>query len=148
METTHQTVTRRTSMKALALAFIAILLTGLAATPAGAQPRSVSVQKANDMVDLCFQRGGDPDVIMDSTGTSITVVCTMPNGDVMYCDVSNASGTKCTLVTIVSSPVPGTGDRQPGSRGQLSPGATILDIRPGTHLALSGSGIILVDNDR
>lgn len=69
---------------AMALAVVALLLGGLA-IPAGASPRSDGVSAANDYVFGCFSTGGDPVVIMDTTGENLTVLCRYPDGRVAVC---------------------------------------------------------------
>ncbi len=69
---------------AVVLAVTVLLLGGLA-IPAGAAPRSQGVSKANDYVLTCTQMGGDPVVVMDSSGDSLTVLCRWPNGTVSVC---------------------------------------------------------------
>lgn len=69
---------------AVVLAVVALLLGGLA-IPAGAAPRSQGVSDANDFVFGCFSAGGDPVVIMDSTGENLTVLCRYPDGTVAVC---------------------------------------------------------------
>jgi putative hemolysin len=64
---------------------VAVLLLGGLATPAGATPRSQGVSKANDYVLSCTQMGGDPVVVMDSTGENLTVMCRWPDGRVAVC---------------------------------------------------------------
>lgn len=122
-----------------ALALALLLLGGLAAAPAGAAPRSQTVERANTFIDLCFQMGGEPSVIMDSTGESITVVCTYPNGYVDYCDASTG---KCTGVHKLSA-----GPRRLAVRVD---GGALPQARPvptGAHLALSGGRLVLVADD-
>ncbi|MGH2550051.1 MAG: hypothetical protein ACRDHN_11700 [Thermomicrobiales bacterium] len=79
----------RTSMRtigklAMVLA-VAVLLLGGLATPAGATPRSQGVAQANDFVLGCTSAGGDPVVIMDTTGENLTVICRFPDGTVSVC---------------------------------------------------------------
>ena len=69
---------------AVVLAVTVLLLGGLAA-PAGAAPRSQGVSQANDFIFGCTQQGGDPVVIMDSTGENLTVLCRWPDGTVAVC---------------------------------------------------------------
>jgi hypothetical protein len=70
----------------LAVVLVAtVLLLGGLAIPAGATPRSEGVSKANDFVFGCIQQGGDPVVVMDSTGESLTVLCRWSDGTVSVC---------------------------------------------------------------
>ena len=64
---------------------VTVLLLGGVALPAGAMPRSQGVSAANDFVLGCTQQGGDPVVVMDSTGESLTVFCRWPDGRVAVC---------------------------------------------------------------
>lgn len=64
---------------------VAVLLMGGLATSAGAAPRSKGVSQANDFVLGCTLAGGDPVVIMDSTGENLTVLCRYPDGSVSVC---------------------------------------------------------------
>lgn len=69
---------------ALVLAVAVLLLNGLA-TQAGAAPRSQGVSDANDYVLGCTQMGGDPVVVMDTSGENLTVLCRYSNGRVAVC---------------------------------------------------------------
>lgn len=64
---------------------VAVLLMGGLATAAGAAPRSQGITEANDFVLGCTASGGDPVVIMDTTGENLTVLCRYPNGTVSVC---------------------------------------------------------------
>jgi hypothetical protein len=69
---------------AVGLAVTVLLLGGLA-VPAGATPRSQGVSQANDFVLGCTAAGGDPIVVMDSTGENLTVFCRYSDGTVSVC---------------------------------------------------------------
>jgi hypothetical protein len=86
--TTNRTSTRRTVFAALALALLALIVAERMAGPVGAEPRSDKVNRANKMIEKCFNEGGDPSVIMDTTGESITIACSFPDGSTVYCDAS------------------------------------------------------------
>lgn len=157
--TTIYTPTRRTALTALALTLVAILLTGIAAPPAGATPRSPTVDRANKLIEWCFNMGGEPVVIMDSTGESITVACVWPDGDISFCDASKPAGNgpECSVVTnlspvqrrlaaaVNSGALP---QAQSVPNGQAVPVAQAVAVRQGTHVALSGGKLILVVDDR
>jgi hypothetical protein len=64
---------------------VTVLLLGGVAIPASAMPRSQGVSAANDFIFGCTQQGGDPVVIMDSTGENLTVLCRWPDGTVAVC---------------------------------------------------------------
>lgn len=69
---------------AVVLAVATLLLGGLA-LPAGASPRSDGVSAANDYIFGCVSMGGDPVVVMDSTGENLTVLCRYSDGRVAVC---------------------------------------------------------------
>jgi hypothetical protein len=78
------TVKRVIGKFAVVLAVAALLLGGLA-VPARASPRSQGVSDANDYIFGCVQMGGDPVVVMDSTGENLTVLCRYSDGRVAVC---------------------------------------------------------------
>jgi len=64
---------------------VAVLLLGGVTTSALASPRSEGVSQANDFVFGCVSSGGDPVVIMDTTGENLTVLCRYSDGSVSVC---------------------------------------------------------------
>lgn len=64
---------------------MAIVLLGGLVTPAGAAPRSYGVGLANEFIFNCTWAGGEPVVVMDSTGENLTVMCRYPDGRVAVC---------------------------------------------------------------
>lgn len=83
----------RAAMAALALA---LLLGGLAAVPAGANPRDPNVVNANNFIDWCFANGGTPNSTgYDSSGGIISVSCTFSDGSSLYCSFWHDGTTSC-----------------------------------------------------
>src|SRR5947209_982359 len=74
----------RTIGKLAAVLAVAVLFLGGPAA-AGAAPRSQAVARANDFILGCTAQRGDPVVVMDSTGESLTVFCQFPDGRVSVC---------------------------------------------------------------
>jgi putative hemolysin len=64
---------------------VAVLLLGGLAIPASAAPRSQGVDMANNFILNCTAQGGDPVVVMDSSGENLTVMCRWPDGKVSVC---------------------------------------------------------------
>ena len=75
----------RTIGKLTMVLAVAVLLLGGLAAPAGAAPRSQGIDQANSFILSCTASGGDPVVVMDSTGENLTVMCRYPDGKVAVC---------------------------------------------------------------
>lgn len=122
-------------------AVAALLAFGLGAGPAGAAPRSETVKRANQLIDICFGQGGEPTVFMDQSGDRIVVLCTYPDGTGDYCDAATGICTHPDTVPAAALPTIRV------STGAL-PKAQPVAVRPGTHLALSGGLVVLAADAR
>jgi hypothetical protein len=85
-------------------AVLALLVLGLAATPAGARTRDDAVTQANDFIDKCFRLGGNPEVGPSIDG-AIQVNCRFSNRTVV-CVWSAGLGWKLTCMNQVKPRVP------------------------------------------
>jgi hypothetical protein len=64
---------------------LALVLGGMAASPAAANQRGDAVTDANDFVSGCLSNGGHPDAVA-SRDSYISLLCFHDNGSVQSCD--------------------------------------------------------------
>jgi putative hemolysin len=75
----------RTIGRAVAAVAVTLVVVGSTVGITAATPRDDAVKKANDEINYCFETGGDPEVLGDSTGEYITVSCHYPSGNNYVC---------------------------------------------------------------
>jgi len=146
MKTTTAARVRRLIGRMAGVALVALILGGLAATPAGAETRKETAAKANDMIDRCFANGGDPEVI--DAGKEIKVECHYHDGSgTFYCsflpnDTYCASHSERVLPDVPIDPLEPVGSpvTRPGLIDNAATGEAILvedGSTGGVHLAES-----------
>ena len=80
MRTLVHTIGKVTIMLAVAV----VLLGGLGA-PADVAAIRPGINEANEFILSCTRLGGEPIVVMDSTGENLTVYCIYPDGSTSVC---------------------------------------------------------------
>jgi putative hemolysin len=75
----------RTIGRAVAAVAVALVVAGSTVGIAAATQRDDAVAAANAEIAYCFETGGDPVVLMDTTGESISVFCYYPSGNNYVC---------------------------------------------------------------
>lgn len=93
----------------LVVAIATLLLSGVV-SGAAAAPRSEGISQANDYIYQCTLMGGDPVVIMDTTGENLTVLCRYSDGRVAVCPFLPVKK-DCQWVTPIKAGTPTPGIR-------------------------------------
>lgn len=127
---------RRSFLRASLLALAALPMRGLPIEDADAKKKAprkqISVaQRANNMIDICFREGGDPDVTIKSGSTSVN--CTFSDGTGRTCTYTKNSS-KCQTNA--------AGSDQPGfepDRPTVDPGdVPTFPLEPDTQTSNAG----------
>jgi hypothetical protein len=71
--------------QAVMVGVLALVLGGMAASPAAANQRGDAVTDANDFISGCLSNGGTPDAVA-SNDRYISVLCFHENGSIQSCD--------------------------------------------------------------